>query len=428
MGLDIATAGGILKTVYEGTLIEQVNQETPALKYFVDGDMEGKKWEGGKITKALHKSRNSGVKAVPLGTGQIPAAGNQGTIEVDITMKKWMGHIQLSADVIDSTESNKGAFISAIKLEQEGLVEDLSRSRNRGLNYFGQGTLAVCALGVNSITQTIKDPGNVVGTVNPERFLKVGDVIAFTSADGLTLRGVQTVVSFVAQTSVTVDSAVNTTTGDLISFGSNAVAPGESSFGVEPMGLLGLIDGTTFVSNQNTVDRSSAANAFWRSNVITSVGALNPDLLNRAFDNNHEVSGKKIKHLYCHHGVKREILKLTEQDKRYNVNPGNKGTNFQAGPDNDGDDFGYGGKDGTADRDAAYGTLFMLPESGFLERYELGESGWAKNDGTVFLRAASTDQYEARYRLREQFFNGRPNAFSRLDGISNSLTAGAYGL
>lgn len=426
MGFDTSVAGGILKEVYEGPLREQLNQKTPALKFFVNGDMEDKKWEGNEIVVPLHKSRNSGVKAIAIDTGQIPVAGNQGTQDAKIGIRKFFGHIQISADIMDATATDKGAFISAVKLEQDGLVKDLSRARNRALNYFGQGTLCVCALGVNSITQTIKDPGNVVGTTNPERFLKVGDIIAVTSSDGTVLRGVQKVVSIVANTSVTFDGAINTTTGDLMSFGSNAVAPGESSFNLEPIGMLGLVDSTSFLSNAFTIDRSQAANAFWRSNILSSVGALNPDLLNRAMDNNAEVSGEEITQMYGHYSIKREVWKLTEQDKRYNVSQGAKGADFQAGPANR-DNWGFAGADGTADRDAPYGTLFLLPD-GHLERYELGESGWAKNDGTVFLRAANTDQYEARYRLRENFFNDKPDSFSRLDAITASATAGIFGL
>jgi len=425
MGFDTSVAGAILKEVYEGPLREQINQKTPALKYFVNGDMSDKKWEGNEVVVPLHNARNSGVKAIAIDTGQIPSAGNQGTTDAKIPIRKWMGHIQISADIMDATATDKGAFISAIKLEQDGLVKDISRQRNRGLNYFGQGTLAVISSGANSATQTLKDPGNVVGTTNVGRFVKVGDILAFTDSTGAILRGVQKVTS-VTSTTVVLDSAVNTTTGDLVSFGSNAVAPGESSFNLEPYGLLALVDATTYASNIFSINRSLAANAFFQSNVLTSVGALNPDLLNRIIDNNEEVSGEKVKALYGHHSIKREVWKLTEQDKRYNVQQGNKGSTFQAGPAGN-DNWGFAGIDGTADRDAAYGTLFFLSE-GHLERYELGESGWAKNDGTVFLRAANTDQYEARYRLRENFFNDMPVSCSRADGITATVTAGAFGI
>lgn len=426
MGFDTSVAGAILKEVYEPELREQLNNNLPALKFFTEGDVKNAEWLGNEIVVALHTGRNSGVKAIAIDTGQIPTAGNQATKDAKIGIRKIFGHIQISADIMDATAQNRGAFISAVKLEQEGLVTDLKRFRNRALNGFGQGTLAVVALGVNSATQTIKDPGNVVGTTNPERYIKPNDIVAITDSTGAILRGVQKVNSITANTSIVLDAALNTTTGDLVSFGSNAVAPGESSFNMEPIGVLGLIDGTTFLSNAFSIDRSQAANAFWKSNVLTSVGSLNPDLLNRAMDNNAEVSGEEIVKLYGHYSIKREVWKLTEQDRRYNVNPGDKGADFQAGPANR-DKWGYAGADGTADRDAPYGSLFMLPD-GHLVRYELGETGWAKNDGTVFLRSQFTDQYEARYRLRENFFNDKPSAFSRLDGVTSVVTTGAIGI
>lgn len=388
--------------------------------------MSDKKWEGNEIVVPLHTSRNSGVKAIAIDTGLLPNAGNQGTKDAKIPIRKWSGRIQISADIMDATATDKGAFISAVKLEQDGLVKDITRQRNRGINYFGQGTIAVVSSGANSATQTLKDPGNVVGTTNVLRFVKIGDIVAFTSSDGTVLRGVQKVTSTANGNQVVLDGSVNTTTGDLVSFGTNAASPGESSYNLEPYGMLALVDGTTYASNIFSIDRSQAANAFFLSNVLTSVGSLNPDLLNRIIDNNEEVSGEKVEDLYCHHSVKREIWKLTEQDKRYNVSPNDKGASFQAGPAGN-DNFGFAGIPGTADRDAAYGTLFFLSK-GHFERYELGESGWAKNDGTVFLRTANTDQYEARYRLRENFFNDFPASCSRADGISATVTSGVYGL
>jgi len=426
MGLDTSVAGGLLKKVYEPDMREQLNNEVPALKFFVDGEMDDGKWEGDSINISLHTGRNaSGVKAIAIDSGLLPVAGNQATTLANVPIRKWMGRIQLTADIIAKTQSDRGAFMKAVVLEQEKLVDDLSRQRNRGINYFGTATLATVSPGANSITQTLTAPGGVTGTTNIMRFIQVGMLLAFTSSDGTILRGVQKVVSVNnGAGTLVLDSALNTTTGDLVSIGTNSAAPGESSYNLEPYGMLALVDATTYQSNIFGIDRSQAANAYFQSTVLTSVGSLNPDLLNRVIDNNEEISGRKIANWYAHNSIKREFYKLTEQDKRYNVAPGDKGASFQAGPSRDGS-WGFGGIDGTADRDAAYGTLFGLSE-GHFKRYTLGTTGWADDDNTVFLRLPNQDAYEARYRLRENFFNDQPNSCSRLDGVTASVTSGAF--
>jgi hypothetical protein len=398
---------------------------TPLLDYFQDGNAKQRKWEGRQVIVPLHKARNSGVKSLAIDSGLLPAAGNQGTLDAKIPMKKAMGHIQLSADVIEATKTDEGAFIRALQLEQDFLVKDLARHRNRYLAYFGQGTLATISSGANSATQALANPGNVSGTVNATRFIQAGDVVAITDVTGATLRGVQ-VVSSVSEPNIVLANAVNTTTGDLVSRGTTTGAT-EGSFNAESMGILGLVDSTTYVSSVFNIDRSQAANAFYRSNIISSTGTLNPDILNRGCDNTEEVSGQKIDRWLCHYSVRREIWKLTEADRRYNVDPGNKGgQTFDAGGPKSGE-FYFAGRPGKADKDFAYGTLVGIAD-GHLELYQLGKPGWADEDGTILLRTSTQDQYEARYRVRENVFNDQGNAFVRFDGINAVVTSGTVSL
>lgn len=427
--LDTTVGDAILKDVYEGPLREQINQDTKLLNYFTEGDVKERKWEGRQVIVPLHKSRNSGVKSIAIDTGLLPAAGNQGTLQAKIPIKKTMGRIQVTADILKAASSDRGSFIRALELEQKFLVKDVARQRNRQLAYFGQGTLATISAGTASATQALANPGNVSGTTNATRFIFVGQVVAFTDPTGVTLRGVRTVQS-IAEPNITVDSSVTTTTNDLVSLGTTVGAT-EGSFGVEMFGLLALIDGTTFASNIFSIDRTQAANAFFKSNVISNTGALNPDVLNRGLDNTNEVSGQMVDRWLCHHSIKREIHKLVEADKRYNVNPGGpKGNTFDAGPNYKGEavfEFFYAGLPGSTDKDLPYGTLFGISD-GLLEWYPETKGGWADEDGTILLRTANQDQYEARWRIQENTFISQPNAFVRFDGVTATVTSGAFSL
>src|SRR6185312_12682670 len=216
--LDTTVGDAILKDVYEGPLREQINQDTKLLNYFTEGDVKERKWEGRQVIVPLHKSRNSGVKSIAIDSGLLPAAGNQGTIQAKIPIKKTMGRIQVTADILKAASSDRGSFIRALELEQKFLVKDVSRQRNRQLAYFGQGTLATISAGAASATQALANPGNVTGTTNATRFMFVGLVVAFTDPTGATLRGVKTITS-ISEPNITVDSSVTTTTNDLVSLG-----------------------------------------------------------------------------------------------------------------------------------------------------------------------------------------------------------------
>ena len=54
----------------------------------------------------------------------------------------------------------------------------------------------------------------------------------------------------------------------------------------------------------------------------------------------------------------------------------------------------------------------------------LVEGEWASEDGSILLRAANVDAFEARYRVFENFYSDRGNAHVRWDGITATVTSG----
>lgn len=428
MAQDTTTSGfdAALKDVYAGPIRNQLNEKTRLLDLFTKGDIEQYEWEGRQVVLTLRKSRNAGVKATSEGGG-LPVAGKQGYANLKIPMRFIQGRIELTAQVMKASRSDKGSFARAMDSEQKGLVDDLARQRNRMLAYFGSGTLATIADTANSTTHQVANPGGVSGTVNVTRFLKVGMLIAITDSTGATLRGVGTITA-VAEPNITTDVNIYggaATVGDLISLGTNSLGSGESSFNLEPMGILGLVDSTTFVSSIFGLDRSQAANAFFRSTIMSNVGLVNGDVLQRGIDNAEEVSGEVIDQFLCHVSVRREIIKLTEADRRYqgsgsaqNFDGGTKAGAFKK-------DYTFNDIPVKVDKDFAYGTLigankghlFWIPEV---------EGEWADEDGTVLFRVQNKDNYEARYRVYENFFSDKGDSHVRFDGITATVTSGVY--
>ena len=143
MPQDTTTSGfdASLKDVYAGPIRDQLNEKTRLLDLFTKGDVEQMEWEGRQVVFSLRKSRNSGVKATAEG-GLLPVAGKQGYANLKVPMRFIEGRIELTTQVMKASRSDKGSFARAMDSEQKGLVEDLTRQRNRMLAYFGVGTLA----------------------------------------------------------------------------------------------------------------------------------------------------------------------------------------------------------------------------------------------------------------------------------------------
>lgn len=426
-GQNVSSFSAALKNVYLPGIREELNDKTNLLDLFTEGDLTQYEWQGSQLVFALHSSRNySGVMYVPEGGG-LPTAGSQGVVNLLIPIAHLKGRIQLSYEVMKASRSDKGSFIRAMDLEQKRLVEDVSRQRNRALAGYGAEVLAVITTGATSTLQTISNPGGVSGTVNPGRFLKPGMVIVVTDPTGVTIRSTTTAaVVSVSGAVLTLGASVATTTGDFISLGtSSLVSTGQGSYNNASMGILGIVDTSTYVTTIFGLNRTTTANTFFASTVMSSVGTINTDILQRGVDNCEEISGEMIDKFICHSSVRREVSKLTEADRRYAASsaPQNFDAGTQAGANKK--DLTYNSWSFRTDKDIAYGTLvgvntshlFYLPET---------KGEWADDDGTVLLRIPNVDAYEARFRVSEQFASDKGNSHVRWDGITTNVSSGVW--
>ena len=426
-GQNVAGFSAALKNVYLPGIREELNEKTNLLDLFTEGDLTQYEWQGAQLVFALHSSRNySGVMYVPEGGG-LPTAGSQGVTNLLIPIAHLKGRIQLSYEVMRASRSDKGAFVRAMDLEQKGLVNDVARQRNRALAGYGAEILAVITTGASSTLQTIQNPGGVAGTVNPGRFLKPGMVIVVTDPTGTTIRSTTTAsVVSVSGSVLTLSASISTTTADIITLGtSSLVSTGQGSFNDASMGVLGIVDTSTYVTTIFNLNRTLTANAFFGSTVMANTGVINTDILQRGVDNCEEVSGEMIDKFICHSSVRREISKLTEADRRYasDAKPANYDAGTLAGANKK--DLTYNGWSFRTDKDFAYGTLCGVNTSHMVWLPET-KGEWAEDDGTILLRVANVDAYEARFRVSENFASDKGNSHVRWDGITTNVTSGVF--
>lgn len=156
MPATLATAAAIVKEIYEGNLVEQLNNDTVALNR-IEHTSDGVSHDvGGRyVTFPIHTTRNSGIGARNE-LEALPTAGQQGITAARVGLRYQYGALQLSGQAIELVNSNAQAFLSILDLEMKGLKNDLQKDLNRQFfdNQTGQVSICTTANGTAANTFT----------------------------------------------------------------------------------------------------------------------------------------------------------------------------------------------------------------------------------------------------------------------------------
>jgi hypothetical protein len=418
-----------LKDVY-GPRIEEQLSILNVLSDWID-ENDSAEWTGRTVTYPIHVSRNQGVGATTEGS-KLPPAGAQGYATVKISEKFNYGRIMLTGQVIKSSLQNKGAFTRAMESEIKGLVRDLSNDRER--QFFGAGDGVLCLVNAaqtstSNSTFYVDSPFGVTPTTNGARFLNSGMSIAAVGTSGTSVTGTFTVGNTLSTTgSYFIASAVTATTTfsdneRLVRYNSDVTAGTTNNLNNEVMGLLGIIDDGTYANTLSNINRTTYP--IFKSTVISSVGTLSLDVIQRGIDATDELGGGNFATdgvFFCHHSVRREYLKLLQADRRYT------GAELMA-PDGGtkqaalkkGGEITYGNRPWRVAKHCPYGTLFGMLK-GSVVRYIHVRGEWADEDERIFRNVAGYDAWEAFYRIFDNLHSDRPNECFRLDGITATVS------
>lgn len=420
-GLTVSAFDAVLKEVYEKTIIDILNSKIKAREMF---QKETGSWEGRRVRYPVNLNRNQGTMATTE-NGTLPDAGAQSYQETQIPIRFNHGRIQLSIQTIKHSRSNKGAFKRAMDQEMKGLVRDLANDMNRQMYGFGRGDLALLNGDPGTgTTFTVDAPGGVAGATHGNRFINVGMNVIFaapaTPIATIRAGGARLVTAVSADgttfTAAAADAALADNDIVLKAAKTSSTALADTSGNNEVMGLLGLVDDSTYLDALHNITRSTSP--IWKSSVVSSVGPLSADVLQRGLDVADQLGEGQVTTFLCHHSVRRAYLTLMEADRRY------------AGGDLSSPDAGtkaskqkevtFGGIPWVVEKFAPYGILFGIDKT-YFTRWVEAEGEWADDDGTILLRLADVDAYEARYRIFENYSNDRPAACVRWDGIDATV-------
>jgi hypothetical protein len=421
MAQTLSSWDAVLKEFYEPMTVSQIENKTRILKSF--GEADAPTVDGRRVVYPLHIGRNTGVMSSVEGA-TLPTAGRQNYVDVHIPLRKTVGRINITKDVIDASRSNRGSFKRAMSTEMDGLVRDVSDYRNEMICNYGSGIVAKIsgAAGASATTLTVKDPGGFTGTTNPNRFVQPSQLLAVVRSGAVI--GVLTVESVTESGSynsiVVASNTLTTADGDILvrAAATNSTSVTDTDYQNPVMGLFGLIDNGTYVRNLHGVDRVTYP--VFKSYVASSVGALSLDAMQQAFDAAELKGQGNISEMWCEHSVRRAYLQLLEADRRYvseKLMRPDGGTAAVKGGD-----ITFGGVPFKTERDFPYGIILGV-DTDTLQRYVNVRGQWEDEDGNVLFRSANTHDFTALWYMRDNFMCERPNSSFRMDGVNITALA-----
>ena len=427
MPADLSTLAPLMKEDYGVGLKNQLADECPMVDLFERED--NATWEGREHVEAVHVNRNRGTYYSAEGGAQ-PTAGNQQVENFRIPIRYLHGGIRITTQLIKASKSNKGSFARGMQLEMDRLLDDLRVQRLFAIWLDGRGVRALLNGDPGTgTTYTLDGPGGVAGVDHGNRFLNVGDQIAVVDPATGQLRagGTRRVTARAAGgTTVTVSAAIDTATADndfvVKAYGADAsVALSNTEWQHPPMGMLGLVDDGTFVNTYFGLSRT--AFPILNSTIITGVGGMSADIIQRAADVTLQVGNAKTGYLLMHPNTRRAYLTIMEQDRRYSdaasrSKPDAGTAAFKGGYQSG---LTFGDCPIFTDPHCPFGFLFGWDNRSAV-RYVMSDGEWADEDGAVLRAATAVDTWDATYRIYENFFLGRPNQSFRLSGISSTFT------
>lgn len=290
----LATLTPLLKEVYEGGLVEQLNNDTKAYNRLKTNSKSSAKWGGKYVNLPIHVARNSGIGSRNESEA-LPTAGYQDTREAFIPMKFHYAAVELTGQAIELADKDYQSFAEVLNLEVSSIKKDVSKERNR--QYFGNGS------GAKAVTTALAGQNITVADTKGLDINGVYDVMQGATA---TVRQAGLVV-----TNINATTGVVTVTGTTTGIVANDIFVRTGSYGREWSGLGAIISDTTVYEQ---IDPATVP--VWKSEVKTAAGAISELMLIRMADRIY-TNGGKTSVIWTTLGVQRAYFSLLTSLKRF---------------------------------------------------------------------------------------------------------------
>lgn len=374
----LTSVNQLFKTVY-GKLSEKIYNSENVLLARVKKTHD---FTGNDIKTTMPKGFGGSV-----GSGSLPTANSKTYLQMTVTPKKLYARMNIDRESMMASKDDKGAFVRLLQEAIKNTVESYSRNMERILFSDGTGALGTMA-GTNSGAGSSGSP--FVCLISDATWKEAN----FEEDDYVNLGAGTDLLEVVAvdPDAKTVSLVIVTGTPS-ISAGQTDVIHMQGSKDNDPIGLAGTVG----VASGTVYGIDLAAERRWRSHREDANGAeISADLLNKVVLQVHRKVGKYPNLCITSYTQYTKIQNQLEDIKYIDVSPrdkelvgriGFKAIDLQAGPAK---------IPLLISRFCADAELFLLNDN-FIDIMHRPGFGWFDEDGTVILRQADSDGYEARY-------------------------------
>lgn len=381
VGASVAsTLSGVLKDVYLGSVVEQLNNEVLIPQRI---GRETQEFSGNQVVLSVHKQRSSGVFA----RGENVAFANPGAqlyAKPVYDIKALYGRLRITGLGKVKTANQAGAFLRVLEGEINGLRNDLKMDMARQL--YGDGTARISS-GEASASTTVDIRPIAGGATNTSEPLAKGEIYIgmiidigtqanpVSQSSGLDVTDVN-----VATGQITVSAATTMTSGTHFIFRQGNAAASSVSYEIDGLARVLPTAANTF----GGIDASAAGNGWWDNKRINAAGALTLDLMTQAV-NTVTVAGGDTSAMISSPGIQRALFNLLQPQVRY-MEPTVIHGGFKT--------LDYFGQPFIADRQAPFGKVLFLDEK-HLKMFDTGDWAWLDEDGNILKWVVGFDAWEA---------------------------------
>jgi len=322
-----------------------------------------------------------------VGSGSLPAANPKTYLQMTVKPKKLYARMTIDRESMMASQDNAGSFVRLLQESIKNSVESYSRNLERILFSDGTGALGTMA-GTNTGTGSSGDPYLVLisdATWKEANWEEDDYVNIGSGSDLLEVVAVNPDTKTISLVIVTGTPSIGATDTDILYM--------QGSKDNDPLGLAGTVG--TATGTVYGIDL--AAERRWRSYRENAGGAeISLDILNKVVLQVHRKVGKYPNLALTSYTQYTKVQNQLEDIKYLEVSPrdkelvgriGFKAIDLQAGPAR---------IPLLISRFCADDEFWLLNDN-FIDVMHRPGFGWFDEDGTVILRQANSDGFEARY-------------------------------
>ena len=309
----------------------------------------------------------------------LPNPGYQRGVRTQIPMRYAFGRLLVTLHAMTASKNTAGSYDTVLDVETEGMMEDLPKDINRQL--FLDGTGRIGRLSVDPATGTTVTLDNdgmgapLVGEAT--KYIEVGMIIDFHDGAGVTRAGgTREVASITSATVFEVTAAIDVAVldNDYISIAGNA--------NIEVTGTAAMVSATGTYQN---VNRATAGNERWQSNVVTTTGDITEAKMQSTLTAIQKASGMDPNIIIGTYEARDKYASILQVDRRF-VNTIEFKGGFK-GPE-------FHGLGMIPDTEAPVGRLQFL-NLNYINLYQQAGLQFMDEDGAILSRVTDYPAYEA---------------------------------